>query len=166
MGKKMNTIVSVDNNWGIGCNNDLLFHVPEDMRYFKEKTIGKVVVMGENTFYSLPNQKPLKDRTNIVLSDKKDLQIDGVTICHSLDELLELIKQFVAEDIFVVGGQAIYELLLPYCQVAYITHFNAEAQADKHFPNLSTHKEWRLAERSEPVESKGLTFTFDRYERL
>ena len=162
----MNTIVSVDNNWGIGCNNDLLFHVPEDMRYFKEKTIGKVVVMGENTFYSLPNQKPLKDRTNIVLSDKKDLQIDGVTICHSLDELLELIKQFVAEDIFVVGGQAIYELLLPYCQVAYITHFNAEAQADKHFPNLSTHKEWRLAARSEPVKSKGLTFTFDRYERL
>lgn len=162
----MNTIVSVDNNWGIGCNNDLLFHVPEDMRYFKEKTIGKVVVMGENTFYSLPNQKPLKDRTNIVLSDKKDLQIDGVTICHSLDELLELIKQFAAEDIFVVGGQAIYELLLPYCQVAYITHFNAEAKADKHFPNLSTHKEWCLAARSEPVESKGLTFTFDKYVRL
>ncbi len=162
----MNTIVSVDNNWGIGYENDLLFHVPEDMRYFKEKTIGKIVVMGENTFYSLPNQKPLKDRTNIVLSDKEGLQIEGVTICHSLEKLLELIRQFEPDDVFVVGGQAIYELLLPYCQVAYITHFNAEAKADKHFPNLAALKEWHLAERSEPVESKGLTFTFDRYERL
>lgn len=162
----MNTIVSVDNNWGIGCNNDLLFHVPEDMRYFKEKTIGKIVVMGENTFYSLPNQKPLKDRTNIVLSDKKDLQIEGVTICNSLEKLMELIKQFETDDVFVVGGQAVYELMLPYCQVAYVTHFNAQAKADKHFPNLSALKEWHLAERSEPIESKGLTFTFNRYERV
>ncbi len=162
----MNTIVSVDNNWGIGYKNDLLFHVSEDMRYFKEKTIGKVVVMGENTFYSLPNQKPLKDRTNIVLSDKKGLQIDGVTVCNSLDELLELIKQFESDDVFVVGGQAVYELLLPYCQVAYITQFYAEATADKHFPNLTQYKDWHLAERSEPVESKGLTFTFDRYEKM
>ena len=122
--------------------------------------------MGENTFYSLPNQKPLKDRTNIVLSDKKDLQIDGVTICHSLDELLALIKQFEPDDLFVVGGQAIYELLLPYCQVAYITQFDAEATADKHFPNLSESAEWERTCRSEPVESKGLRFTFDKYERV
>lgn len=162
----MNAIVAVDNHWGIGYKNDLLFHVPEDMRYFKEKTTGKIVIMGKNTFYSLPHQKPLKDRTNIVLSRNKDLQIDGVTVCHSLEQLRELLKEFKTDAVFIIGGQAIYELLLPYCKVVYVTHFNAKTKADKHFPNLSVLKEWRLAERSEPVESKGLTFTFDKYVRL
>jgi dihydrofolate reductase len=162
----MNTIVSVDTNWGIGRNNDLLFHVTEDMQYFKSMTIGKIVIMGENTFYSLPNQKPLKDRINIVLSDKKDLQIDDVTVCNSLDELLKYIEIFNTNDIFIVGGQAIYELMLPYCSVAYVTQFYAEKPADKHFPNLAESPEWQLAERSDPVESKGLIFTFDKYERV
>lgn len=162
----MNTIVSVDKNWGIGYKNDLLFHVPEDMRYFKSMTFGKVVVMGENTFYSLPNQKPLKDRNNIVLSDKKDLRIDGVTVCNSLDELLRHIEKYDTGDIFIIGGQAIYELMLPYCSTAYITQFYAEAEADKHFPNLVKSSEWKRTERSAPVESKGLKFTFDKYERI
>lgn len=159
----MNTIVSVDKNWGIGYRNELLFHVPEDMQYFKNMTTGKVVVMGENTFYSLPNQKPLKNRVNIVLSDKQSLQIEGVTICNSLNELLYETIQYKTEDIFIIGGQAIYELTLPFCSVAYVTQFNAEAVADKHFPNLSEIKEWKLIERSAPVGSKGFTFTFDKY---
>lgn len=163
---RMNTIVSVDKNWGIGYQNDLLFHVPEDMRFFKSMTTGKTVVMGEKTFYSLPNQKPLKDRNNIVLSDNPSLRIEGVTVCNSLEELLSHLKQFNPEDVFIIGGQAVYELMLPYCSAAFITQFNARAEADKHFPNLSKSKEWKLAERSTPVESKGLTFTFDRYERV
>jgi len=162
----MNTIVSVDKNWGIGCKGDLLFHVPEDMRYFKSMTIGKVVIMGENTFYSLPNQKPLKDRVNIVLSDKVGLKIDDVMVCNSLDELLKYIEKYNTEDIFIVGGQAIYELMLPYCKIAYVTQFYAEKPADKHFPNLSVSKEWKLADRSAPVENNGFKFTFDKYERV
>ena len=162
----MNTIVSVDHNWGIGYKNDLLFHVPEDMRFFKSMTTGKIVVMGEKTFYSLPNQKPLKDRNNIVLSDNPTLRIEGVTILNSLDELLSHLEQYESADIFIIGGQAVYELMLPYCSAAYITQFNARAKADKHFPNLSKSKEWKLANRSAPVESKGFTFTFDRYERI
>jgi len=161
----MNAIVSVDNNWGIGCKNDLLFHVPEDMRFFKCMTTGKTVVMGEKTFYSLPNQKPLKDRNNIVLSDNPELKIEGVTVCNSLDQLLALLDTYKTEDVFIIGGQAVYELMLPYCSTAYVTQFYAQAEADKHFPNLSKSKAWKLAERSEPVESKGFTFTFDRYEK-
>ena len=163
---EMNTIVSVDLNWGIGYNNDLLFHVREDMLYFKRMTVGKVVVMGENTFYSLPNQKPLKDRINIVLSDKKDLNIEDVVVCNSLDELLEQLKQYNTEDVFIVGGQAIYALMLPYCNIAYITQFYANAVADKYFPNLAASAEWNLIEKSEPVENSGLTFTFDTYKRV
>ena len=162
----MNTIVSVDKNWGIGFNNDLLFHVREDMLYFKSMTVGKVVVMGENTFYSLPNQKPLKDRINIVLSDKIGLQIDNVTVCNSLDELLQQLEQYNTEDVFIVGGQAIYKLMLEYSNIAYVTQFYAEALADKHFPNLAESAELKLANRSEPVENNGLKFTFDKYERI
>ncbi len=162
----MNTIVSVDNNWGIGYNGDLLFHVSEDMRYFKSMTIGKVVIMGENTFYSLPNQKPLKDRVNIVLSDKTGLYIDDVTVCNSLNELLKDIEKYNTDEVFVVGGQAIYELMLPYCKFAYVTQFYAEKTADKHFPNLAESKEWQLNSRSEPLENNGLIFTFDKYEKI
>lgn len=162
----MNTIVSVDKNWGIGYNGDLLFHVSEDMRYFKSMTIGKVVIMGENTFYSLPNQKPLKDRVNIVLSDKAGLKIDEVTVCNSLNELLKEIEKYDTNEVFVVGGQAIYELMLPYCKVAYITQFYAEKTADKHFPNLAENNEWQLISRSDPLESNGIKFTFDKYERI
>lgn len=161
----MNTIVSIDKNWGIGFNNDLLFHVPEDMRFFKSMTTGKTVIMGEKTFYSLPNQKPLKDRNNIVLSDNMNLRIEGVSVCNSLDDLLSHIKIYKTEDVFIIGGQAVYELMLPYCSVAYITQFYAKAEADKHFPDLTKSKEWKLTERSAPVESKGLTFTFDKYEK-
>lgn len=162
----MNAIVSVDLGWGIGRNNDLLFHVPEDMRFFKSMTIGKVVVMGEKTFYSLPNQQPLKDRVNIVLSDKQDLRIQGVTICNSLDALLEEIRKYDTNDVFVIGGQMVYELLLPHCSTAYVTQFYTEAQADKHFPNLSKNSEWKLVESSAPVQSGGHIFTFDKYEKV
>lgn len=161
----MNTIVSVDSNWGIGKDNDLLFHVPEDLRYFKSKTINKVVVMGEKTFYSLPNQKPLKDRVNIVLSDNPHLRIAGVQICNSLDELLSLLSTYDSNDVFIIGGQAVYALMLEYCDKAYVTKFRATAQADKHFPNLDEHDDWVLTAQSEPHESNGLTFTFDVYEK-
>ncbi len=162
----MNLIVSVDADWGIGVNNDLLFHVPEDMQYFKSMTIGKTVVMGEKTFYSLPGQKPLKDRNNIVLSDNPELKIEGVTICNSLSELLALLKTHKTEDVFIIGGQAVYELMLPYCSVTYVTQFYTKTPADKHFPNLAINSEWRLVERSAKLVSKGLTFTFDRYEKV
>lgn len=161
----MNAIVSVDKNWGIGFQNNLLFHVPEDMRYFKRMTIGKIVVMGEKTFFSLPNQKPLKDRGNIILSDNPNLTINGAAVCNSLDELLSMLKDYKTEDIFIIGGQAVYELMLPYCSVAYVTQFYAQAKADKHFPNLSKSKDWELIERSTPIQSKGLAFTFNKYEK-
>ena len=88
----MKAIVCVDKNWGIGNADSLLFHIPEDMAFFKRKTIGNVVVMGLATFLSLPGQKPLADRVNIVLSNKEDWSAPGVIVCHSIDELFELLK--------------------------------------------------------------------------
>ncbi len=161
----MNAIVSVDLNWAIGYKNDLLFHVPDDMRYFKKMTVGKVVVMGENTFYSLPKQLPLTDRINIVLSDNKHLQIDGVTICNSLDELIKNIQEYNPEDVFIIGGQMVYKLMLKYCNKVYVTQFYEKAKADKYFTYLPKSKNWERISRSEPHEYNGLKFTFDRYER-
>jgi dihydrofolate reductase len=128
----MNLIAAVDRNNGIGKGNKLLFHIPEDMRFFKKKTVGKTVVMGRRTLESLPGKKPLPGRENIVLS-KVGLPktVEGVTVCSSVEELFEIIKNKKKNDVFVIGGEAVYMLLAPYCEKAYITEVDAAADADR-----------------------------------
>ena len=89
----MNLIAAVDLNWGIGYNCELLEKIPEDMKYFKEKTLGKVIVMGRTTFESLPNKKPLEQRINIVLTKNKNYNCEGVILCYSLEELFNRIEK-------------------------------------------------------------------------
>lgn len=161
----MQAIVAVDKNWGIGYKNELLFHVPEDMKFFKEKTLGKVVVMGKNTFLSLPGQKPLPNRVNIVLTRSKNFNPDGVILLNSLESLLEKLQEFESEDIFIVGGQSVYKMMLPYCHKIYVTHFDAEVTADTFFPNLDENPEWKKTFSSEKLSSKGHNFSFNTYER-
>lgn len=160
----MNCIASVDNNWGIGLNNQLLYHIPEDLHFFKKKTIGKTVIMGKNTLLSLPNQKPLKDRTNIVLS--KSISRDDLIVCRDLKSLLQEIKGYSDEDIFVIGGEQIYRLLLPYCNKAYITKVNGEKIADSFFENLDLNKEWTLTYAKEKQVYKGIEYCFCEYQKL
>lgn len=160
----MNCIASVDNNWGIGLNNQLLYHIPEDLHYFKERTIGKAVIMGKNTLLSLPNQKPLKDRTNIVLS--KSLSRDDCIVCKDLEALFEVLKNYSDEDIFVIGGGQIYRLLLPYCNKAYITKVNDEKTADSFLENLDLNKEWELTSAKEKQVYNGIEYYFCEYQRL
>jgi len=161
----MNLIVSVDRDWAIGCGNQLLFHVPEDMSYFRKMTVGKVVVMGLMTFFSLPESKPLKDRVNIVLSDK-DLEIKGAVVCRNIEELLEETAKYPPDDVFVIGGQSVYEQLLPSCTRAYVTAFRSHKHADRYFPDLSKDPAWRLVSRSGVRRHEGTDFTFDIYERV
>lgn len=159
----MNLIVAVSENWGIGKDNNLLFHLPADLAYFKEKTINKVVIMGEKTYYSLP-KKPLPKRTNIVITLDKTFKEENVTIVHSVDELLATLKKYPAEDAFVCGGGTIYKLLLPYCHFAYITKIKQTKEADTFFPNLDEMKEWKLLQKGKTQEENGLKFSFDIYE--
>ena len=165
-GFQMNLIVSVSLDWGIGFQNDLLFHVSEDMKYFKAKTTGNVVVMGQNTFLSLPGQKPLKDRVNVILSDNLSLAVDGATVVHSLPELSQTLKAYDTDSVFIIGGAMLYETMLPYCKSAYITQFYASKEADRFFPCLAESPEWTLADRSVVHEADGLKFTFDKYDHL
>lgn len=157
----MKLIVAVDKNFGIGKDGDLLYHIPEDMKFFRSTTLGKTVIMGHKTLLSLPGGNPLKNRRNIVFSRSEALKIEGAEVVHSVGEL---IKKLGDDDAFVIGGEALYSLLIDYCSVAYITMINAEAEADRFFPHIDKMENWRLVSESEEKEHEGVTFTFRMYE--
>lgn len=161
----MNLIVAVTENWGIGKDNKLLFHLPADLAYFKEKTLNKVVVMGEKTYYSLP-KRPLPKRTNIVITLDYSFKEEGVIIVHSVEELLNKIKDYDNDDVFVCGGGSIYKLLLPYCRLAYVTKVYQTKDADTFFPNLDTMKEWELSRKGDTQKENDIKFSFDVYKNL
>ena len=110
----MNVIVAADKNWGIGKNNQLLVSIPADMKMFREETSGKVVVMGRKTLESF-QRTPLKNRINIVITSNKEYEVKGAIIVHSIEEALEEIKKYPAEDVYCIGGDSIYAQMLPYC---------------------------------------------------
>ena len=160
----MKSIVAVDKNWGIGKDNGLLFSIPEDMKYFREKTRGKVVVMGLNTLRSFPGGKPLRGRiANIVLSDVDLPAEEGLTVCRSLDSLLEEIKKYPSDDVFVIGGGSIYRLLCDLCSEALVTKVDADGGATVFYPDLDSREGWELISSSEPVESNGYDLRFCVY---
>lgn len=159
----MKAVLAVDQNWGIGYKGDLLFKIPEDMKFFKEKTIGKIIIMGRGTFDSLPGKRPLKDRVNIVLSRNISFEEDGVIICNSKEKLFQEIKKFNKEDIYVIGGEEICRLLLPFCSEAYITKIESKFEADRHMENLDDNEQWYLQEESSKREFKGVNYRFLKY---
>jgi len=157
----MKAIVAVDAEWGIGRDNKLLFSVPEDMKFFRETTIGKVIVVGRKTLESFPGGKPLPRRTNLVLTTKG--KIDGVVTVADIDALMREIGGFSSEDIFVCGGASVYRTLLPYCDGALVTKIDAVGGADAFFPNLDEEKGWKLVSESEVKESGGYKIKFCGY---
>ena len=162
----MNTIVCVDKNWGIGRDNDLLYHIPADMKFFKEHTMGNVVVMGMATLLSLPGQRPLPGRTNVVLSDVPDWNPEGVIVCRSMDELFSKLEEFDSDKVYVCGGSSIYAQLIDYCDTAYITKVDSvDEEAQKFFPNMDEKEEWSVTYESEVMEHNGLKFRFVTYSK-
>ena len=132
----MNLIAAVDKNWAIGLNNKLLVRIPEDQKFFRNTTTGKVVVMGRKTLESFPQGQPLKNRTNIVLTRDKNYQKKDVVIVHSMEQLLEELKQYNSEDIYISGGESIYRQMVVMCDIAHIKYIDFEYMADSWFPNL------------------------------
>jgi len=161
----MKLIAIVDERWGIGFNGRLLLSIPEDIRYFKEKTLHKTIIMGRHTFESLPGQKPLDNRKNIVLSTSDDIYESGIEICHSLDELFEKTANIPPMNIYVIGGESVYRQLLPYCSVAYITKIYASFNADWHMVNLDKCKSWCLIREGLLREYNGISYRFTEYAR-
>ena len=161
----MNLIVAVDQNWAIGKNNQLLVRIPADQKFFRETTTGKVVVMGRKTLESFPNGQPLKNRTNIVLTRNKDYAVKGAVVVHSMDELHDELKKYNSEDVFVIGGEKIYEQLLDECDVAHVTKIEFAYDADSYFPNLDENSDWEITGDSEEQTYFDLEYYFYRYEK-
>ena len=161
----MKMIVAVDKNWGIGKNNDLLVSIPADMKMYRTETSGKVVVMGRKTLESFPGGLPLKNRTNIVLSGNPDYQVKGAIVVHSLQELLEEIKKYPKDQVYCIGGDSVYKMLLPYCDTAQVTKIDFAYEADRYFPNLDEMPQWQVEAESEEQTYFDLEYRFVRYER-
>lgn len=162
----MNLIVAVDKNWAIGKDNKLLVSIPQDMKFFRETTMGKVVVMGRKTLESFPGGQPLKKRTNIVITRDKNYSVKDAIVVHSVEEALEELKNYNSEDVYVIGGDSIYRQMLPYCHVAHVTKINHAYEADTYFPNLDEKEEWLVTGVSDEQTYFDLEYEFVRYERV
>ena len=160
----MKLIVAVSENWGIGKDNNLLFNIPKDMKFFRETTTGKVVILGRKNLESFPGARPLKNRINVILTRNKDFECEGAVICTDIQEVLEL--PYDREDMFVIGGEEIYKQMLKYCDTCYITKVKATVPADKFMVNLDESDEWELTETSEEIEDNGYIIKFCKYERI
>jgi dihydrofolate reductase len=162
----MNCIVAVDKNWGIGKDNDLLVHLPGDLKYYKSKTIEKVIVIGRKTLESFPGSKPLPKRTNIVLTGNSEYSNDACIVCCGIEELEEELKKYDDEDIFISGGEMIYNMFAKKCKNVYVTKIFDAFDADKHFPNMDEDENYRITWESEIFEENNTEYQFVKYERI
>lgn len=161
----MNLIVAVDKNWGIGKDNNLLVHLKGDMKFFREKTLGKVVVMGRSTLESFPNGEPLKDRINIVITHRDDFIKDGVTVVHNMDELAEEINKYNPDDVMVIGGASVYNELMTSCDRLFVTKIDKEFDADTFIKNADELLQFKVYKKSEIQEENGIKYQFVEYVR-
>lgn len=155
-------IAAVAENRAIGKNNQLLWHIPEDLRHFKQLTTGCAVIMGRKTFDSIG--KPLPDRQNIVItSSPQSFEVEGVTFASSLQEALQ---QAQSHEVFIIGGESIYRAAMPLAKRLYITLVHAEFEADTFFPPIGG--EWRLVKSGEAAvcTKSGLRYSFLRFKKV
>lgn len=158
------SILNCDKKWGIGKKNGLLFSLPLDMKFFRETTKDHVVCMGENTLLSFPGSKPLKNRTNIVLSQDESHNYEGVINVHSFDDFLREIKKYSRnDDVFVIGGASIYRQTLPYVDYVLLTKVDADGGAEVFFPNLDEMSEFKCVDEGEPLDDNGIIIRFTKY---
>lgn len=147
----------------IGIDNRMPWHLPEDMKFFRETTRGKPVIMGRKTWESLPDAfRPLPGRANIVVSRNAAYPADGATVVGSLPDALTAAGD--ADIVFVMGGAELYRQALPIADRLYLTEIDADFAGDAFFPELTT-DDWREAQRNPQVAASGLTFAFVTYER-
>ena len=158
----MQAIVAVSQSWGIGKGGDLLFRLPSDLRRFKAMTTGHTVIMGRKTLDSLPGGKGLPHRRNLVLSRQSDFAPDRAEVIHSVEDILKTAE----DDAFVIGGQQVYEQLLPYCTRVHVTKVLSDPEADAFFPDLDKLPGWKVASVGEMLTENGLSFQYVEYIRI
>ena len=157
-------IVHVDREWGIGKGNDMMFSLPKDMKFFRETTMGHTVVMGGKTLRSFPNEKPLRNRVNIVLT--RGQVRDDCVVVRSYEELKKELKSRKNEEVFIIGGGEIYRELLPYCDRVLVTKVEAVGGAEVFFPNLDEMGNFVCIDEGTPIDDNGYTIRFTTYRNM
>lgn len=157
-------IVAADEKWGIGKKNDLLFRLPEDMKFFRATTLGATVCMGYNTLLSFPDGKPLPKRKNIVICPET-VEREDVICVHNLDDMLGQIRKETG-DVFVIGGATFYHTMLPYCEEVLVTKVEADGEAEVFFDNLDENENFACVSESDPITDNGYTIRFTKYKNL
>lgn len=162
---QLSIIVAIADDLAIGRDNDLLWHISDDLKRFKSLTSGHPVIMGRNTWNSLP-KKPLPKRRNIVLTHDETFAPEGAEVAHCLQDAIKMTRD--EEEVFIMGGAAIYQQFLPYVQRLYVTHvYSNFPDADVHFPIIDK-SVFRLVTETEHTldEKSGLTYNYIDYERI
>lgn len=162
----MNAIVAVDKKWAIGKDNELLFHIKEDLKRFKELTTDKAVIMGRKTFESLPNKKPLPNRDNYILSRDNNYNVEGAVVIHSVEDFLNnYAHKYLTNNIFIIGGSEIYKLFFYLIDDIYVTKIHKEIpDANKFFINLDLLDNYKITDKSNLfIDENGLNYEFILY---
>lgn len=158
------SILNCDKEYGIGKKNGLLFSLKEDMAFFRRTTLNHVVAMGENTLLSFPNQKPLKNRTNIVLSADESHNYEGVVNVHSFEEFLKIVAKYAQnEDVYIIGGASMYRQTLDYVDFVYLTKVDAIGGAEVFFVNIDADPRFEIISESEPIQDGDYKIKFVTY---
>ena len=159
--RKISLIVAMSQNSVIGLNNQLPWHIPEDLKNFKKITLNHCVIMGRKTYDSIG--KPLKDRRNIVISRNNSLLINGVEVVNSLDKAISMVDD--SSEIFIIGGEQIYTISLPLATRLYVTKVNGNYKGDAFFPDF-IQNDWREVGREDLISDSNLNFSFLKYEKI
>ncbi len=160
----MNAIVVVDRNWGIGKDGGLLAHLPGDLRYYRQKTLGNVTIVGRKTLESFPEGKPLPDRVNIVLTRNTDYMREDCIVCNSVEQVLEELERYDRNRVFVSGGAEVYGQFMELCDSFYVTRIYENFDADRYFPDLDA-LGFEVVWESPLQEENGMYYRFLKYSR-
>ena len=163
--KEIYIIAAMASDGGIGNKGELLFHLKEDMAWFRKNTLHNVVLMGRKTLESFPEGKPLPERTNVVLSRKKRESRDNLIWVSSVEEALQVVSRIPGK-VFVIGGEEIYRQFLPLASKVYLTEISEISTADAYFPDLDADPEWEKTMEGEEQTYFDIPYTFVKYERV
>ncbi|MBN1599527.1 MAG: dihydrofolate reductase [Bacteroidales bacterium] len=161
--KNISIIAAVGANYEIGKNNDLLWHIPADLKRFMQITSGHTVIMGRSTFESI-NKRPLKNRRNIIITSQISFNTEGIEVAHSVEEVMKMIDN--NEENFILGGSLVYRQFLPFADKMYLTHVHKSFDADTYFPEFDL-KNWKIESREDITNDAvaGTDYSFVNYIR-
>lgn len=162
-------ILTADNNWNIGLKGRMLVDLKEDLKRFKEKTVGNIIIMGRSTLEAVPGEKALPNRVNIVMTRNKSFEKKDIIAAHSIEDLFEILKEInpdSSKKVFVTGGESIVDQLLDYCDKAYITRILKDFKHhDTSIPNLDEDEDWEIVAESKIIRQGDIRYKYVDYRR-